>query len=273
MSSTKSINQSSSRAKPSSADLTLLVRIAREAGYEVMKVYGREFLVEIKDDNSPLTEADLIADRLISKELQAHFPDITIVTEECTAGHQLADPSARFFLVDPIDGTKEFVKRTGEFTINIALIENNKPIAGVVYAPALGRLFAGIVGGEVFEEDENGARKSLMCRAFNADDIAAVASVSHLTEQSKIFMEANNITKCVTSGSSLKFCVLAAGEADIYPRHSPTMEWDTAAGDAVLSAAGGHILTSEGAPLKYGKAGFKNPFFIASSAQAKYIHP
>lgn len=257
----------------SSDGLSHLIRIVRMASVEVLAIYNQEFTVKTKQDQSPVTDADLVADRIITNELETYFPQIPIVTEECIDGHMLENPNGLFFLVDPIDGTKEFIKRTGEFTINIALINNNRPIAGVVYAPALGRMFAGIVGGIVFEENDKGHRTQLRCRQCETENVTAVSSVSHQSEQTKTFLKANNITDCIEGGSSLKFCLLAAGEADIYPRHSPTMEWDTAAGDAILRAAGGHVLTCDDQPLNYGKPDFKNPFFIASSADVNYIHP
>lgn len=251
-------------------DIEFLVTLARKAGAEAMKIYARGADVSHKSDKSPVTDADLAADQVIVPALFDRFKGMKVVTEERTVTHNRPKPGESFFLVDPIDGTKEFIKHTGEFTINIAFIENGQPKVGVVYAPALGRLFAGSVGEGAFEEDENGTRKPLTCRVCDMNNISAVASASHLTPETEAFIKANNIANCVNAGSSLKFCVVAAGEADIYPRFGPTMEWDTAAGHAVLLAAGGRVLTCDNAPLGYAKADFRNPFFIASAPTTQY---
>lgn len=233
-----------------------------------MEIYGREFDVTEKDDKSPVTEADIAVDNIIVPAVQKAFPSIPIVSEERAASHAGADKHSCFFLIDPIDGTKEFIKKSGEFTINIALIENGVPKAGIVYAPALGRLFIAELDGSAFEMDEAGKTTPIAVRSCADGPLTAVASRSHNTPETQAFLDDNEITDCVSAGSSLKFCVLAAGEADIYPRFGPTMEWDTAAGDAVLRAAGGQVLNVDRSPFTYGKPEYRNPNFIACSPQA-----
>lgn len=236
-----------------------------------MRHYEAGAAVMQKADSTPLTEADLEVDAYLYTVLQAAFPDIPIVTEERARTHRLAKRAAPFFLVDPIDGTREFIHRRGEFTVNIALIENTAPVAGLVCAPALGRCFAGAIGGNASEFDlHSGSDKPLIPRPADNDALAVVASRSHQTEETRAFIDANPVAAVKNAGSSLKFCLLAAGEADLYPRFGPTMEWDTAAGHAVLAAAGGHVETLDGEPLGYGKDGFKNPWFIARTEGVRF---
>lgn len=241
-----------------------LYRFVTEGGAIAMRHYGRVGEVIAKADNSPLTAADLEVDAYLCDMLAEHFPEIPVVTEERASTQRPGHAGNRFFLVDPIDGTKEFVQGRGEFTINIALIENGKPVAGVVCAPAVGRLFFGTAGQGAFEMPSGGGNARQL--AFRTPDNAAlvvVASRSHLTQETQAFLDANRVGRLTNAGSSLKFCLLAAGEADLYPRFGPTMEWDTAAGHAVLSAAGGFVEEISGRPLDYGKSGYRNPFFIA----------
>lgn len=248
--------------------LMVLMKDFRDAGRLAMSIYQREFDVVIKDDKSPVTEADLAVDQVIVAALEKTYPEIPVVSEERPLDHLNASNVARFFLVDPIDGTKEFINKTDEFTINVALIENGVPVAGVVYAPALGRLFLADIDGSVFELDEQDNKKPLNVRNCASTDLVAVASRSHNTPETQAFLDSNKIEGRVSAGSSLKFCVVAAGEADIYPRFGPTMEWDTAAGHAVLRAAGGQVVEIDRSPLTYGKVDFRNPNFIASSPEA-----
>lgn len=248
--------------------LTVLMKDFRYAGQLAMSIYEREFDVTLKKDKSPVTEADLAVDKVIVAALEKAYPDIPVVSEERSLDHMNEDNLSRFFLVDPIDGTKEFIKKTDEFTINVALIENGVPVAGVVYAPALGRLFMADIDGSAFELDEQDNTKPLNVRDCASSDLVAVASRSHNTPETQAFLDNNKIDGCVSAGSSLKFCVVAAGEADIYPRFGPTMEWDTAAGHAVLRAAGGQVVNIDRSPLTYGKVDFRNPNFIASSPAA-----
>ena len=242
--------------------------IAHDAGRVVMAVYATDFTVRGKDDASPVTEADERAEAIIVPALQALTPDIAIVAEEAVAAGHVPTVGHMFWLVDPLDGTKEFVNRNGEFTVNIALIEDGAPVLGVVYAPALGRLFAGVVGGEAYVEDAAG-RRSIRCRAVPDAGLTVVASRSHGDADALAgFLGERKVASLMNAGSSLKLCLVAAGEADLYPRLGRTMEWDIAAGHAVLSAAGGRVTDLSGALLRYGKPGFDNPHCVASGLAA-----
>ncbi len=251
--------------------IDILCELALEGGRIALTHHGRLEEVMTKADESPLTVADLEVDRCLCDGLASAFPDIPVVTEERAESHDPDLVGERFFLVDPIDGTKEFVKNRGEFTVNIALIENGLPVAGVVCAPAIGRLFAGVVGEGGFESLLDGtARKPLVPRRPDNDALIVVGSRSHLTPETQAFVDANRVASFTSAGSSLKFCLLAAGEADLYPRYGPTMEWDTAAGHAVLSSVGGMVEEISGEPLKYGKPGYRNPFFVAYTPGTKF---
>ena len=248
-----------------------LCELALEGGRIALRHHGRLEEVMTKADESPLTIADLEVDQCLCDGLERAFPDIPVVTEERAESHAPGFVGARFFLVDPIDGTKEFVKNRGEFTVNIALIENGIPVAGVVCAPAVGRLFAGTVGEGAFETPlDGGARSALVPRQPDNDALIVVGSRSHLTPETQAFVDANPVASFTSAGSSLKFCLLAAGEADLYPRYGPTMEWDTAAGHAVLSSVGGTVEQISGEELNYGKPGYRNPFFVAYTPGTKF---
>ncbi len=240
------------------------IELATSAGQAIMRIYQGPIDARHKADKSPVTDADHAAEAVILEGLQLHFPDIPIISEEAFAAGTRPAVGDRFFLVDPLDGTKEFLSRNGEFTVNIALIEHGVAVLGVVYAPARERLFSGEVGGGAFEHGK-GAPHPLRVRKAPAGAIIAVASRSHNNPQTEEFLSRYKIAQRVEAGSSLKFCLIAAGEADLYPRLGPTMEWDTAAGHAVLAAAGGRVLTLDGTPLLYGKVseGFRNPTFLA----------
>ena len=260
------------------SDLVETLReLALDAGAAIMAVYGSEdFELQSKSDDSPLTAADLAADRIICDGLAAAFPDIPVVTEERAAGHAAA-MTERHFLVDPLDGTKEFVQRRGEFTVNIALVENGAPTAGIVYAPAIGRLFrTDPVHGAVEERigPDGAATPPQPIRVAESDNAAlrVVASKSHRDAETDAYIARYAVAAFKSAGSSLKFCLVAAGEADLYPRLGPTMEWDTAAGDAVLRAAGGRVVRFEdGAPMSYGHAGRRNPTFIAAAGGVRLV--
>lgn len=240
-----------------------LIPVVRRAGGVIMDIYASDFEVRGKDDASPVTEADERAEALILAELAALTPDIPVVAEESVAAGVVPDVDARFWLVDPLDGTKEFIGRNGEFTVNIALIENGQPVLGVVFAPALERLFAGAAGSAVFMEDEAG-RHPIRVRAVPEEGLTVVASRSHGDPTAlQAFLGGRKVAALRNAGSSLKICLIAAGEADLYPRLGRTMEWDIAAGDAILRAAGGHVTDTDHTPMVYGKAGFANPFFVA----------
>lgn len=227
--------------------------------------------VMTKADASPLTQADLEVDRYLYDALTSAFPNIPVVTEERAQSHSLDVRCGMFFLVDPIDGTKEFINKRDEFTVNIALLENGKPIAGVVCAPALNDCYLGDVNeGASLLDLETQKSTPIKVRQADNDALLVVASRSHLTPQNQKFIDINKVADTKCAGSSLKFCLLAKGEADIYPRFGPTMEWDTAAGHAVLLAAGGVVNNLDGTPLDYAKAEFRNPNFVAASNSAQY---
>ena len=249
---------------PVNAWLAELSDIARRAGAVVMEVYAGEWHLRTKADSSPVTEADELAEALIAAALASMAPDIPMVAEEAFADGRSPAVGERFWLVDPLDGTREFIQRNGEFTVNIALIDDGRPVMGVVYAPAIDRLFTGAIGHGAWVEDAQG-RRDIRCRLAPAEGITVLASRSHGDESAlKEFLQGRHVAETRYSGSSLKLCLLAEGQADLYPRFGRTMEWDTAAGHAVLSAAGGHVSDLSGDELRYGKPGFENPNFVAS---------
>lgn len=249
-----------------------MVEIAREAGAVILRHYAGTVERRQKADRSPVTDADQEAEALILDRLSRAAPRVPVVAEESAAAGTIPDIGrAPFFLVDPLDGTKEFLSRNGEFTVNIALIEHGLPTVGVVYAPATGRMFWG-ADGEAYEQHADpgaqliGPARRIKTRTPPKHGLTAVASRSHRDSKTEELLAHYKIAEFVTSGSSVKFCLIAAGEADIYPRHGPTCEWDTAAGHAVLAAAGGRVTLLDGrTPLTYGRAGdkFLNPHFIA----------
>ncbi len=250
-------------------NLTLLSQIeaiAGQAGELILQVYGSDFAVRGKVDASPVTEADERAEALIVAALQALTPGIPIVAEEAAAQGQVPTLGDRFWLVDPLDGTREFVSRNGEFTVNIALIEAGQPVLGVVLEPVANRVYAGVVGQGAWLQDPTG-RRAMACRpvppATEAGWVLA-CSRSHGDEAAlTTWLAGRTVARRLTVGSSLKFGLIASGQADVYPRLGRTMEWDTAAGHAVLRAAGGTVTDLQGQPLRYGKPGFENPHFVA----------
>jgi len=250
-------------------------RLALAAGARILQVYhSPDFEVRAKGDASPVTEADEAADALIAAGLRAAFPDLPLITEEQAATHAL---SARTFLiVDPLDGTREFIQRRGDFTVNIALVRDGTPTHGIVYAPAQNRLFYSLADGASVEEllppdhprhDEGHVGRLVALRVNPAPDNAAlmvVASKSHRDRATDDYIARYAVRDMTSAGSSLKFCLVATGEADLYPRLGRTMEWDTAAGDAILRGAGGRVVRfDDHSPLVYGKPGWDNPHFIA----------
>mgnify|MGYP002712986254 CR=1 FL=1 len=244
-------------------------RLALEAGDAIMAIYGSDdFGVRTKSDDSPVTAADEAADRLISAGLRAAFPQVTLVTEEQADSHGIRADT--FLIVDPLDGTREFVKRRGDFTVNIAYVENGLPVRGVVYAPARGRMFYTDAAGDSVEEKEPFDKAGVgVTRPISVSDpdnsaLMVVASKSHRDRATDDYIGKYAVRDMTSAGSSLKFCLVATGEADLYPRLGRTMEWDTAAGHAVLAGAGGAVVRfDDHSPLTYGKPGFENPFFIA----------
>jgi 3'(2'), 5'-bisphosphate nucleotidase len=242
------------------AELTPLIR---DAGRVIMEIYATDFDVTRKGDASPVTAADERAEAVILAGLARIAPGIPVVAEEEVAAGRVPQVGERFWLVDPLDGTKEFISRNGEFTVNIALVERGRPILGLVFAPAIERLFGGAEGLGAWVEDQDG-RRAIATRAVPADGLTVVASRSHGDEAAlDAFLAGRTVASRTNAGSSLKLCLVAAGEADVYPRLGRTMEWDIAAGDAVLRAAGGIVNTVAGPVLQYGKPGFDNPHFAA----------
>ena len=245
---------------------------AREAGEAILAIVARGFDVESKVDSSPVTEADRAAELIILAALAVAAPGVPVIAEEEVAAGRIPDHGETYFLVDPLDGTKEFVRGGDDYTVNIGLIVGGGPRLGVVYAPATGRLHGGIVGCGAWVE-EGGERRSIVCRACGETRVA-VASKSHFSQPTADYLEAVGARDHVAIGSSLKFCIVAEGRADIYPRLSPTSEWDTAAGHAVLLAAGGRVDGPDGSPLRYGKTAFLNRGFVATGGwQAPPIGP
>jgi len=248
-------------------------KAALDAGRAIMDVFDAGATVRLKDDASPVTEADERAERIILAILGEAFPAIPVVAEESVAAGKVPQIADRtFILVDPLDGTKELINRREDFTVNIALVVNRAPVAGVVYAPAKGVAYSGSSAGAekllIGPDFTISARKTIHARPV-AEEMVAVASRSHSTPETEAFLDRQRVSSRTSVGSSLKFCLLAEGIADVYPRFGRTMEWDTAAGDAVLRAAGGATLDLEGRPLLYGKirqagdSDFANPSFIA----------
>ncbi|SLN10734.1 3'(2'),5'-bisphosphate nucleotidase CysQ [Aquimixticola soesokkakensis] len=244
-------------------------KLALEAGDVIMEIYNSDdFEVKSKSDESPVTAADENADALISAGLRAAFPDVTLITEEQSDSH--SEKASTFLIVDPLDGTKEFINRRGDFTVNIAYVEDGKPTRGVVYAPAKDRLFITDASGKSYEEtapfhkDTVGAMTPMSVTTPDNAALLVVASKSHRDQATDDYIGKYNVKDMKSAGSSLKFCLVATGEADLYPRVGRTMEWDTAAGHAVLLGAGGDVIRfDDHSPLTYGKADYANPFFIA----------
>lgn len=244
-------------------------RLALEAGAKIMEIYeADDFEVKTKSDQSPVTEADEAADAIISAGLRKSFPEMPLVTEEQADSH--TQTVSTFLIVDPLDGTKEFVKRRGDFTVNIALVQDGVPTHGVVYAPARGRMFFTLADETAVEEvgpfssDSIGETHPIKVAESDNSKLMVVASKSHRDEATDAYISKYSVADAKSAGSSLKFCLVATGEADLYPRLGRTMEWDTAAGHAVLLGAGGQVVRFDDlTPLAYGKPEFANPFFIA----------
>lgn len=254
------------------ANLQQVIDIAREAGAAIMQVYRGEIEVARKDDNSPLTLADLAAHNIIEAGLARLKPELPMLSEE-SASIPYATRSAwsHYWLVDPLDGTREFIKRNGEFTVNIALIENGKPTLGVVFAPDKNLLYYAAAGHGAFKQEDGGAVEPIHARTLDFSGIVIAGSRSHSDGRQQIFLEnieRNHLPpRLISMGSSLKICLVAEGKADVYPRLGPTSEWDTAAAQCVLEQAGGSLTSLEGAPFRYnGKDSLLNPEFFASGA-------
>ncbi len=239
-------------------------RAALAAGVAIMRVYAEDFAIREKTDKTPVTEADLAAERVIVALLEEAFPDIPVISEERVEAEGLPPSAARFWAVDPLDGTREFIARNGEFAVCIGLVEEGRPVLGVVHGPALGLTYAACGPGTATRRCHGAAAAPIAARAPAADGLVVVHSRSHENSRRLAeYLADYPVKERVKCGSALKFGVLAAGEADLYPRFGTTMEWDTAAGQAILEAAGGRVETRDGAPLGYGKPGLKNDGFIA----------
>jgi 3'(2'), 5'-bisphosphate nucleotidase len=250
--------------------LDVLTLLAERAGKIVLKHYvALETEVRTKDDASPVTDADEETEDFLLQALATLTPDIPVVSEEAASANGLpvgapGGEGGRFWLVDPLDGTKEFLSRNGEFTVNVALVEGGRPIAGVVHAPALAMTWAGAALGSARFSQTDQPAMGIASRAIPPEGATVVASRRHGDNADlERFLAGYKVAAVKNAGSSLKFCLLASGQADLYPRFGRTMEWDTAAGHAVLLAAGGRVETAAGEPLRYGKPGFENPYFIA----------
>ncbi len=248
----------------------LFAAIASDAGVRVMEVYNSDFETRTKADYSPVSDADDRAEEVILARLEEALPGVPVLAEERASREGVGGTEwDAFLLVDPVDGTKEFINRRGDFTVNIALICHGVPIAGAVYAPARKEMYFGGAQAQLIENFSPGETlregRTLMTRAYPAEGLTAITSASHLDDRTKAFIAERKVAGQTAIGSSLKFCWVAAGKADVYPRFGPTMEWDTAAGHAVLSAAGGCVIRPNGSPFVYCKSaeGFRNGPFIA----------
>ena len=251
-------------------DIQTVINIARQAGDEILQIYQREFTIEEKEDRSPLTEADQRANEVILDGLSKAYPDIPFITEESKAQpYEDRKNWEQFWLIDPLDGTKEFIKKNGEFTVNIALVEAGVPILGVVFQPAADRLFYGARGQGAFKVDAGAEPVKLAGGQHysTSNPVRVVASRSHMSPETEQFVEElrnqGKEIELTSSGSSLKLCLVAEGAADVYPRFAPTMEWDTGAAHAICLEAGRQVLNREtGNPLQYNKENLLNPWFI-----------
>ncbi len=242
--------------------LAMAVALAQQAGAEIRNIRDRGFQVERKADRSVVTEADHAAEAIILAGLRQTLPGCTVVAEEEAAAGVLTAATKEFWLVDPLDGTREFSSGGNDFAVNVGLVRNGKPVLGAVGVPATGEVFSGIVGvGAWLEQDGN--RRPIQARLPPSDGLTVVASAHHGDRATlDAFLAGKTVAKIVNFGSSLKFCRLAQGDADLYPRFGRTMEWDTCAPQAVLEAAGGAVETLDGTPLGYGKPGWDNPHFV-----------
>ncbi len=252
-----------------------LAATALKAGAVILEHYSPDIAVSYKQDGSPVTAADQEAEALILEDLRRLAPGIPVIAEEATAKGQLGDAAPRFFLVDPLDGTKEFIKRNGEFTVNIALVDDGIPCAGVIYAPVSGELYFTLSPAEAVSAVipatagasalDHAKLKPMHVRPWDAANLTAAVSRSHNNEETEQFLRKLGVAHTVSAGSSLKFCLIASGRADVYPRFGRTCEWDTAAGDAILRASGGCLLTTSGDVFVYGKreANYVNPDYVA----------
>lgn len=268
------VSRTSLRPAPDpDAAAEIFAALALSAGAAVMRIYERGVEARFKPDQTPVCDADEAAEAIILEGLARAMPGVPVVAEESVAKGAVPETGEMFVLVDPLDGTREFLSRNGEFTVNIALVSQGAPVAGAVYAPALGRLWTG--GRQARAADvapgapppPPAARAPIHVRKAPAAGLVALASRSHRDAETDAFLARLPVASCVSAGSSLKFCRIAEGLADVYPRFGPTMEWDIAAGDAVLRAAGGRVEDPSGAPFVYGRPPFRNGAFVAWGAR------
>jgi 3'(2'), 5'-bisphosphate nucleotidase len=246
-------------------DVPALLALVQEAGARIMAIYSTSAPdSEVKQDGSPLTAADRASHALLDEGLRAILPGVPVLSEE---GRDIPfserEAWERFWLVDPLDGTKEFLKRNGQFTVNVALVERGSPVFGVVYAPALRRLYWGRPGEGAWRIEDDGSAVAIRARVAPPGGLTVVESLSHPSPELEKYLESVPVAERRALGSSLKFCAVAEGSADLYPRLGPTMEWDTAASQAIVEAAGGTVLTLEGDRLRYNKEDLRNPSFVA----------
>ena len=246
-----------------------LIEISKEAGEAILKVYNTDFDYQIKEDSSPLTKADTLSNQIICARLKILTPDIPILSEE-NSGISFGIRSLwkQYWLIDPLDGTKEFIKRNGEFTVNIALIENNSPVIGIIHIPLTNETYWGSSFNGSFYIKEDNQKETLCVKKDNTNSVRIVASRSHPSEILDSFLKVTGNYKIITKGSSLKFCLIASGQADIYPRFGPTSEWDTAAGQAIVEFAGGKLITIDRQSMRYNLTeSYLNPYFIVASRE------
>src|SRR5208337_5210374 len=250
-------------------DFDFLAGVAREAGKAILEVYGTDFEIKRKDDHSPLTLADTRSHRIIADSLRARYPDIPVLSEEGkVVPFEIRRNWDRFWLVDPLDGTKEFVKRNGEFTVNIALVEDHTPVVGIIHIPVTGRLFMADVREGCWEITGSGYKRLKVAQVSTKEPVRVVRSRSHPTRGLHDFLSLIPCYRIISRWSALKFCAVAEGDADFCPRFGPTWEWDTAAGQAIVTAAGGIMLDLSGTPFVYNKENLLNgPFIVSSSME------
>jgi len=249
--------------KPTLDDMKKIITIAKKAGETIMKIYKKDFSVEYKEDQSPLTEADLASHHLICDELSKFYPDIPILSEESADTFTLADENACFWCVDPLDGTKEFIKKNDEFAVNIALIQNQQAILGVIGVPAKNMMYAGVKGEGAFKQQGNNELQKIKVKPQDPDHLTFAVSRSHLDDHTKVMVDEYQ-AEMVQAGSALKLAFVAEGLVDVYPRFGPTMLWDVAAGQCIIEEAGGQVVWAKGQHrMNYNINQLKNDFFIA----------
>jgi len=250
-------------------DMHNVIAIAKKAGETIMQIYQKDFSVEVKEDQSPLTEADLASHQLICEELSKLYPDIPILSEESAEFFTLPDENACFWCVDPLDGTKEFIKKNDEFTVNIALIQNQRPILGVIGVPAKNIVYAAVKGAGAFKQHKDNELQKIQVKPQDPEHLTFAVSRSHLDDHTKAMVDEYQ-AEMLQAGSALKLAYVAEGLADIYPRFGPTMLWDVAAGQCIIEEAGGQVLWADHQqPMTYNIHQLKNDSFIAINKPLK----